>query len=330
MTEKTNNLGLNLLIQSQAQKEVTINEALVIIDALLNTGVKSKSLSTPPETPTNGDLYIVGASPNDDWLDKENQVAWYDGAWRFIIPKEGLTLWVSDNQSLFTFNGTTWQESGYPSNTTINLSDFNIDTPADNQVLKYDSASGKWINVTELTGLMLQNLDKLGIGTSADDNNKLAVSSPYVLLNNAGNGCQLKINKNAQGDSSSLLFQSNWTGYAEFGLIGDNEFALKVSADGSNWFEAFKCDGATGRIFFKHDNDSMGHVGDLKETVSAVNYDHGNWLKLESTTRDVSRTTYATLFAKIGETYGVGDGSTTFGLPTYSVAGRCGFIFTGH
>lgn len=30
---------------------------------------------------------------------------------------------------------------------------------------------------------------------------------------------------------------------------------------------------------------------------------------------DVSRATYAKLFAKIGESFGVGDGSTTFGLP---------------
>lgn len=30
----------------------------------------------------------------------------------------------------------------------------------------------------------------------------------------------------------------------------------------------------------------------------------------------VSRTTYANLFAVIGTTYGVGDGSTTFNLPT--------------
>lgn len=33
---------------------------------------------------------------------------------------------------------------------------------------------------------------------------------------------------------------------------------------------------------------------------------------------DVSRVTYAGLFASIGTTYGVGDGSTTFGLPDYS------------
>jgi len=37
------------------------------------------------------------------------------------------------------------------------------------------------------------------------------------------------------------------------------------------------------------------------------------WLKADGL--DVSRTTYATLFAAIGTTYGVGDGSTTFGLP---------------
>lgn len=34
----------------------------------------------------------------------------------------------------------------------------------------------------------------------------------------------------------------------------------------------------------------------------------------------ISRTTYANLFAKIGTTYGAGDGSTTFALPNYSSA----------
>jgi microcystin-dependent protein len=37
------------------------------------------------------------------------------------------------------------------------------------------------------------------------------------------------------------------------------------------------------------------------------------WLKADGAL--VSRTTYATLFAAIGTTFGVGDGSTTFGLP---------------
>jgi hypothetical protein len=40
------------------------------------------------------------------------------------------------------------------------------------------------------------------------------------------------------------------------------------------------------------------------------------WLLCEGD--DVSRTTYAALFAKIGTTFGVGDGTTTFGLPDLS------------
>jgi microcystin-dependent protein len=39
---------------------------------------------------------------------------------------------------------------------------------------------------------------------------------------------------------------------------------------------------------------------------------------------NVSRTTYSALFAVIGTTYGVGDGSTTFGLPTIQARGPVG------
>lgn len=39
------------------------------------------------------------------------------------------------------------------------------------------------------------------------------------------------------------------------------------------------------------------------------------WLALPTTATNVSRATYAALFAAIGTTWGAGDGSTTFGLP---------------
>lgn len=324
--EETANLKLPLLIQSQANKELVHNEALIIIDALLNNCVKSKNITEPPETLVNGDLFIIGSSPTGDFADYANYLAFYFEGWHFIEPKAGLTLFISTESKIYTYTGTSWVATGGSGVITEPTlpSDFNLSSPSDNEIIKYDGTTLKWINSN-----ILQNLNKLGIGTSADDNNKLAVSSPYVLLNNAGNSCQLKINKNGSGDSSSLLFQSNWTGYAEFGLVGDNEFALKVSSDGSNWFEVFKCDGATGRIFFKHDAETVGVLGDIKETVSSLNYDHGYWLKLNTTVRNISRTTYSKLFEKIGTTYGTGDGSTTFGLPTYNVSGRCGFIFTG-
>jgi microcystin-dependent protein len=48
-------------------------------------------------------------------------------------------------------------------------------------------------------------------------------------------------------------------------------------------------------------------------SMFAMNTPPTGWVKANGAL--VSRTTYATLFAAIGTVYGVGDGSTTFGLP---------------
>lgn len=56
-----------------------------------------------------------------------------------------------------------------------------------------------------------------------------------------------------------------------------------------------------------------GTVIDFAGTSAPTGY-----LVCPTSTTNVSRTTYATLFGVIGTTYGVGDGSTTFGLPTYT------------
>lgn len=87
--------------------------------------------------------------------------------------------------------------------------------------------------------------DRLGLGTSADPVNRLSVASPATLLTHEGAGHQLKINKAATGETASLLFQSNWTGYAEMGLAGEDAFSIKVS-DGTTWTTALSFDPATG------------------------------------------------------------------------------------
>jgi hypothetical protein len=83
-------------------------------------------------------------------------------------------------------------------------------------------------------GPSAQNVALLGVNTTADATNKLAVASAAVLQTNVGNGTQYKLNKNAAGDTASFLFQTNWTGYAEIGLCGDNNFSFKTY-DGSAW-----------------------------------------------------------------------------------------------
>ena len=104
----TLNLAIPLLSTAQAQKEVTINEALNRIDLLLAAGVISNSLSAPPASPATGDAYIVAASPSGAWAGQANALAYFDQVWRFIPPRQGMVLWVASTASLMVHNSGSW------------------------------------------------------------------------------------------------------------------------------------------------------------------------------------------------------------------------------
>ena len=71
MTNSTN-LNIALVAQNQAQKEITVNEALCTLDAILNRGAVCKGNNTPPISANAGDLYIVGLAPTQAWLGIQN------------------------------------------------------------------------------------------------------------------------------------------------------------------------------------------------------------------------------------------------------------------
>jgi hypothetical protein len=104
----TSHLGLTLVEQAQAQKEVTVNQAFVRIDALLNTGAKSRATNTPPALPASGDLYIVGTSPTGAWAGQAKKLAYFDQIWKFISAGEGMLIWVNDESRSYYYNGTDW------------------------------------------------------------------------------------------------------------------------------------------------------------------------------------------------------------------------------
>ena len=87
-----------------------------------------------------------------------------------------------------------------------------------------------------------------GVNASADATTRLAVSAAASLFNHAGSGHQHKINKNAAGDTASLIYQTNFSGRAEMGTTGDDDFHFKVSPDGSSWKEAILIDKSTGMV----------------------------------------------------------------------------------
>lgn len=85
------------------------------------------------------------------------------------------------------------------------------------------------------TGCATQNAARLGINATADGVNRLAVASDGVLFTHNGGGIQAKLNKSAADATASILFQTGWSGRAEIGCTGNDDFAFKVSPDGSSF-----------------------------------------------------------------------------------------------
>ncbi|GAA4108338.1 DUF2793 domain-containing protein [Aminobacter aganoensis] len=208
--EQTTNLKMPFIMPSQAQKHVTHNEALQAIDILVQLSVLDRHLAAPPASPAEGDRYIVAAAATGGWAGKVGQIAgWQDGAWAFHNPVRGWLAWVADEQRILAHDGTGW-----------------VDTVA----------------------LGINPAAMVGINTTADTTNRLSVKSQAVLFDNLGAGQQVKINKAAAGDNASLLFQTGYSGRAEFGLAGDDDWHLKVSPDGGAWTEALQVSRSDGRV----------------------------------------------------------------------------------
>lgn len=211
MSDNSSLLALPLILPDQAQKHVTHNEALELLDVLVQLVVEDFDAITPPTTAAEGAVWALGGAPVEAWAGQALRLAsWRGGAWIFINPGTGWRAWGRATGALRVFTGSGW--AGLP-------------------------GAGD-----------LQNLAGLGISATSDDTNRLAVSSSATLLSHAGAGHQLKINKAAVSDTASLLFQSGWSGRAEMGLTGSDDFAIKVSADGSSFATALSVAAASGAV----------------------------------------------------------------------------------
>lgn len=227
-------LGLPFILPSQAQKHVTHNEAITELDALVQAVVEARDQTAPPASPAAGARYIVAAGATGDWAGHDNAIAYHDGtAWLFYGPIQGWRAHVLAEARMVTYDATDgWQDSS------------------------------------------VQNLEvaNLGINAAADANNRLTVSSAATLLNHEGAGHQLKLNKAAVTDTASLLFQTGFSGRAEMGTAGSDDFAIKVSNDGASWTSALTVAAADGSAAVT-DGFSIGgqaayHRGNILGSVS--------------------------------------------------------------
>ena len=105
----TPRLALPLLAVAQAQKEVTHNEALTLIDALLHAAVEAGPVDAPPANPAEGQCWIVGTDPAGAWTGQEDAIAIYTGGgWRFAPPREGMRATRLADGVMLRFDGGLW------------------------------------------------------------------------------------------------------------------------------------------------------------------------------------------------------------------------------
>ncbi len=239
--DQTANLSLPYIMPSQAQKNVTHNEALKSLDTLVQLAVLDRDLTAPPGSPAEGDRYLVKATATGGWSGHDGAVATFvDGGWTFAGARTGWRVYVAGEQVIIAWSGSAW------------------------------------ITV----GQNLNPVPMLGVLTTADTTNRLAVKSNAVLFANddvtPGNGdIRATLSKAAAGRTASFLFQDAFSGRAEFGLTGDDDFHLKVSADGSTWKEALVVGGAHARLGIA---GSFGRSAPVIVTADHTVGDAENWL----------------------------------------------------
>jgi hypothetical protein len=210
----TPNLGLTYLEAAQAQKHVTVNEALRRLDALLHVALVDRDLAAPPAAPADGARYLVAPGATGAWVGRDGQVAaWQDGAWAFLEPRPGWIAFLADEGKLILRTASGW-----------------IDLPA-----------------------YVQSLAMLGILTTPDATNRLAVKSNAVLFSHddvtPGTGdIRVTLNKSASGRDAGLVLQAGYSTRALLGLLASDDLAIKVSPDGSSFLTALAIDRASGLL----------------------------------------------------------------------------------
>lgn len=107
--ELSDRFALPMLQAAQAQKEVTHNEALALIDMILHAHAESASIATPPASPQVGQCWIVASSGTDAWSGHDGElVCWTAGGWRFVVPRDGMHVMIADQGHELIHNGSNW------------------------------------------------------------------------------------------------------------------------------------------------------------------------------------------------------------------------------
>ena len=115
MADISPHLLLPFILAAQAQKHVTHNEAIRLLDAVVHLSVLDRDLMVPPASPVDGDRYTVASGATGLWVGWDlNVTTWVDGVWMRLVPRPGWLAWIADEATFAAWIGTIWKLVGVP------------------------------------------------------------------------------------------------------------------------------------------------------------------------------------------------------------------------
>ena len=103
--DATPRLALPLLFAGQAQKELTVNEAMLRADLAIQCVVEAET-ATPPASPLPGQAWLVGAAPTGAFAGHAAAIAgWTAAGWRFVEAATGMRAFDKSASCFRHFDG---------------------------------------------------------------------------------------------------------------------------------------------------------------------------------------------------------------------------------
>lgn len=105
----TANCGLPLLMPAQAQKHVTVNDALLRVDGQLDLVLQSTRRTIPPAVVIDGQCWAVPVGAVNAWEGHEGQIAiGANGGWIFVAATYGRRAVIADQGVTAIHDGRGW------------------------------------------------------------------------------------------------------------------------------------------------------------------------------------------------------------------------------
>lgn len=108
----TPTIGATLLVTGQANQETSYNDSINLLDGTAHSySVISRTTAAEPGSPTDGDWYLLPASPTGtNWSGNANKLAGYYNGWVFVTRQKGFRIFVQDEGygRALTWDGTVW------------------------------------------------------------------------------------------------------------------------------------------------------------------------------------------------------------------------------